>query len=111
MGNCCRSFSLASILAPAAGEAGGENSIRKVHLDFSNMEEDGDAEEDAEKSTLEHGEWRCRGGCRKKYMSPLEHGEWRDRRGCRKNPKVHEHIRTQKRVEYEDVKTNKSYYL
>ena len=29
--------------------------------------------------------------------------------GAEKNPKVHEHIRTQKRVEYEDVKTNKSY--
>ena len=43
------------------------------------MEEDGDAE----KSTLEHGEWRYRRGCRKKYMSPLEHGEWRDRKGCR----------------------------
>ena len=67
MGNVCRSFSLASILAPAAGEAGGENSIRKVHLDFSNMEENGE----------------CRGGCRKKYMSTLEHGEWRDRKGCR----------------------------
>ena len=57
-------------------------------------------------STLEHGEWRDRKGCRiqkyiiswrmedaeedaEKNMSTLEHGEWRDRRGCRKHPKVH----------------------
>ena len=38
----------------------------KVHYIMEN------AEEDAEKN-----------------MSTLEHGEWRDRRGCRKHPKVH----------------------